>query len=568
MHNKFKNLSVRFRLLAFTALLLLLLVITGSGGLLGMRQANNSFSAVYNEKVMPLSQLRELDNTFQSGIFTLVDRMAYQRIPWDQGAGELLINIERTEQLWADMLAVAGEQPRGGQDWFSAGRELMGKSSEATRELKAIIRERNTAGLAAFHTNRLHELAAAYKETIDALVHNRLESVNGSFRNFQEEFAFSKIAFSLTLLVALIASLAAGLMLIGSINAPLSKMIAGMKEVTKGDLTQRISYDRKDEFGVVTTGFNQMITFLAELVTQVQRSGIQVTSSITELASTNRQQEVTANEHAATASEIAASTTEITATGANLLQTMKRVNSLTRNAAFAAEEGHSGVQNIDRTMKKMEEATGAIVTKLSLLNEKAGNIAGVVKTINKIADQTNLLSLNAAIEAEKAGEYGAGFAVVASEIRRLADQTAVATFDIEQMVKEVQSAISSAVMGIDKFAEDTQQGADNVRQISEQLVGVIEQVQVLRPQVEVLTEGIEAQTQGAKQINEAIMQINEAAQQTAESLSQTSTTISHLQQAAAGLQDAIARFKTEKSNNRIASLRSNESWAADAGSSL
>jgi methyl-accepting chemotaxis protein WspA len=332
-------------------------------------------------------------------------------------------------------------------------------------------------------------------------------------------------------------------------------MIAGMKEVTTGDLTQRISYDRKDEFGVVTTGFNQMVTFLGELVTQVQRSGIQVTSSITELASTNRQQEVTANEHAATASEIAASTTEITATGANLLQTMKRVNSLTKNAAYAAAEGHSGVQNIDRVMKKMEEATGAIVTKLSLLNENADNIAGVVKTINKIADQTNLLSLNAAIEAEKAGEYGAGFAVVAAEIRRLADQTAVATFDIEQMVKEVQSAISSSVMGIDKFAEDTQQGADNVRQISEQLVGVIEQVQILRPQVEVLTEGIEAQTQGAMQINEAIVQLNEAAQQTAESLSQTSTVIGQLQQAAAGLQDGITRFKTEKGRDRTSAAQ-------------
>jgi len=558
MRNKIKNLSVRFRLLAFTALLLLLLVITGSGGLLGMRQANNSLSLIYNENVLPLSQLRELDNTFHAGIFTMVDRLVYERISWEEGSGELLSNIEKMERLWRDLLAVVGEPPQDGEDWFSSGRALMRNSTEATRELSAILRDKNAARLIAFYDDTLHELGDDYAKVINALVHNRLNTVNSSFEDFQSEFSFSKIAFSLTLAVAILASLAAGLALTKSINSPLKKMIAGMKEVTTGDLTQRISHDRKDEFGVVTTGFNQMVTFLGELVTQVQRSGIQVTSSITELASTNRQQEVTANEHAATASEIAASTTEITATGANLLQTMKRVNSLTKNAAFAAAEGHSGVENIDQVMKKMVEATGAIVTKLSLLNENADNIAGVVKTINKIADQTNLLSLNAAIEAEKAGEYGAGFAVVAAEIRRLADQTAVATFDIEQMVKEVQSAISAAVMGIDKFAEDTQQGAVNVRQISEQLVGVIEQVQVLRPQVEVLTEGIEAQTQGAKQINEAIVQLNEAAQQTAESLSQTSTVISQLQQAAAGLQDGIARFKTEKSGNRTISAHAVE----------
>src|SRR5207302_1442110 len=85
---------------------------------------------------------------------------------------------------------------------------------------------------------------------------------------------------------------------------------------------------------------------------------------------------------------------------------------------------------------------GSITGKLAVLNEKTTNINSVVTTITKVADQTNLLSLNAAIEAEKAGEYGLGFAVVAMEIRRLADQTAVATYDIEKMVKEMQSAES------------------------------------------------------------------------------------------------------------------------------
>ena len=109
-------------------------------------------------------------------------------------------------------------------------------------------------------------------------------------------------------------------------------------------------------------------------------------------------------------------------------------------------------------MRQVMEAAGSINAKLAVLNEKAGNINQVVTTITKVADQTNLLSLNAAIEAEKAGEYGRGFAVVATEIRRLADQTAVATYDIEQMVKEIQSAVSAGVMGMDKFSEEVRRG--------------------------------------------------------------------------------------------------------------
>ena len=149
-------------------------------------------------------------------------------------------------------------------------------------------------------------------------------------------------------------------------------------------------------------------------------------------------------------------------------------------------------------------------------------------------------------EAEKAGEYGSGFSVVASEIRRLADQTAVATYDIAHMVREVQSAISDAVTGIDKFASETHESVKNVHLISENLSGVIDMVEVIKPQVEGLSEGIEAQTQGANQISDAIGQLNETAQHTAETLSQTSTAISHLHNAALGLQESTALFKVEK----------------------
>src|ERR1700681_3630636 len=111
------------------------------------------------------------------------------------------------------------------------------------------------------------------------------------------------------------------------------------------------------------------------------------------------------------------------------------------------------------------EASASINERLAVLSDKAGNIGTVVTTITRVADQTNLLSLNAAIEAEKAGEYGRGFAVVATEIRRLADQTAVATYDIEQMVKEMQQAVSAGVMGMDKFSEEVRRGVADVRSV-------------------------------------------------------------------------------------------------------
>src|SRR5213083_3554305 len=167
---------------------------------------------------------------------------------------------------------------------------------------------------------------------------------------------------------------------------------------------------------------------------------------------------------------------------------------------------------MESTMRQIMDASGSITGKLAVLNEKTTNINSVVTTITRVADQTNLLSLNAAIEAEKAGEYGRGFAVVATEIRRLADQTAVATYDIEQMVKEIQSAVSAGVMGMDKFSEEVRRGMREVQEVGGQLSQVIQQVQALAPRVESVNEGMQAQASGAEQITQALTQLSEAAQ--------------------------------------------------------
>ena len=159
-----------------------------------------------------------------------------------------------------------------------------------------------------------------------------------------------------------------------------------------------------------------------------------------------------------------------------------------------------------------------------------------------MADQTNLLSLNAAIEAEKAGEYGRGFAVVATEIRRLADQTAVATYDIEQMVKEIQSAVAAGVMGMDKFSEEVRRGMQEVQQVGGQLSQVIQQVQALAPRVESVNDGMQAQATGAEQITQALTQLSEAAQQTVESLRQSGQAIDELNRVAIGLRGGVSRF--------------------------
>jgi methyl-accepting chemotaxis protein WspA len=281
---------------------------------------------------------------------------------------------------------------------------------------------------------------------------------------------------------------------------------------------------------------------LGTLVGQVQKSGVQVNTSVTEIAATAKEQQATANEVAATTAEIGATSREISATSKELVRTMHEISSVTEQSATLAGSGQAGLTHMEETMRQVMDAAGSVSAKLATLNEKAGDISQVVTTITKVADQTNLLSLNAAIEAEKAGEYGRGFAVVATEIRRLADQTAVATYDIDQMVKAIQSAVSAGVMSMDKFSEDVRRGRQVVQDVSGLLSQVIQQVQALAPRVEAVTDGMQAQATGAEQITEALAQLSEAARQTVDSLRQSSLAIDDLNQVSVELRTGVSRF--------------------------
>ncbi|MCF4998439.1 HAMP domain-containing protein [Pseudomonas syringae] len=353
----------------------------------------------------------------------------------------------------------------------------------------------------------------------------------------------AKVSMLLSLLVAVLAAGLCGLLLMRAIMAPMNRIVKILDIMRTGDLSSRLNLDRKDEFGAVETGFNDMMTELTSLVSQAQRSSVQVTTSVTEIAATSKQQQATATETAATTTEIGATSREIAATSRDLVRTMTEVSTAADQASVAAGSGQQGLARMEDTMHSVMGAADLVNAKLAILNEKAGNINQVVVTIVKVADQTNLLSLNAAIEAEKAGEYGRGFAVVATEVRRLADQTAVATYDIEQMVREIQSAVSAGVMGMDKFSEEVRRGMSEVQQVGEQLSQIIHQVQALAPRVLMVNEGMQAQATGAEQINHALVQLGDASSQTVESLRQASFAIDELSQVAVGLRSGVSRFK-------------------------
>jgi len=364
-------------------------------------------------------------------------------------------------------------------------------------------------------------------------------------QDIDEAFALvyqQRLVVSLLLAATILVVVAIALWLARTITRPIREAAFVTNRVASGDLSVTCDTRAAGEVGLLLQAIRKMIQDLRSLIGNIQRSSITLLSTAMEIAATSRQQEQAVYDYSASTNQAAAAVNEISATSQELLKTMNEVNQVAQQTSQMASTGQQSLAGMDRTMRHLAESTSSIGSRLSVISERASNINLAVTTITKVADQTNLLSINAAIEAEKAGEYGLGFLVVAREIRRLADMTAVATLDIERMVKEMQYSVSAGVMEMDKFSEQVRKVVGEVGQIGGQLGQIIAGAQGLHGRFDQVTEGMRVQSQGADQIREAMSRLSEAANQTSLSLREFNKATESLREAVGGLKDEVSRF--------------------------
>lgn len=350
----------------------------------------------------------------------------------------------------------------------------------------------------------------------------------------------------ISIIIALIVCLA--VLLVGwaithSLTKPIFSLTKVATTIAAGDLTPTIGTPPNNEIGILANAIKTMSSSLKVVVSQIKNWGKELVTTTEEVSKVMEDQSLAAQETKKTSIDITTSSKQISEVAKELSGTMHDVSNVVKDTALLAESGIDGLHIMETSMNELTTANTEVSQQLNVIREKADAISSIITTMTKVADQTNLLSLNAAIEARQAGTYGKGFKVVALEIKRLADQVATSTLEIESMITEMSKAVHKGVSSMQHLSEKVKNEANEIANVSTHLTSVIQQVQGLPVHLETVVQGMETQSRQADEIKSSIAHLSESAQLTVSSMEKTTKKLLSLKKAAGELQLEISKFK-------------------------
>mgnify|MGYP000844002386 FL=1 len=409
------------------------------------------------------------------------------------------------------------------------------------------VTDRIAAGESSFLSDFAGTVKAYYVEKLTTAQFHMEDSWYIVFcRNYDEVlsgiFAFLFKLFISMLLVAVAVALLVYFLTRRLVGKPMEKLTGAADSVAKGDLRVQIDAgSSRNEVGLLSLSINKMTRSIQEQTIRIREAVDTLNATTASIVSASGQQEAAMKSLEGNVAQVGVSSKQISATSQELSGTMESVRNAAGEASRLANAGQASLSGLQSAMQSLSAGTASISEKLALMRQKAASIDSVIATITKISDQTNLLSLNAAIEAEKAGEYGRGFSVVAREIGRLANETAISTLDISDIIAEMQASVVDGVREMDHFREDVARGVGSVEDATMQLTQVIARVANLSPEFDKVNEGMRFQSLGSRQISEAMAELNAGAAQLTGSLSQFKAVTQQLNTAARGLSETVSR---------------------------
>jgi methyl-accepting chemotaxis protein len=343
-----------------------------------------------------------------------------------------------------------------------------------------------------------------------------------------------------------------GAALIRTVSRSLKRVIQMVQDVAEGegDLTKRLQVESRDELGELAKWFNTFVDKLHGVISEVARSAEQVASASEEISATANQSADSARVQSDQTHQVATAMQEMSATVLQVSENSHKAADSADKAARAARQGGQVVEETLNTMRSIADSSKKAAARITELGKSSGQIGKIVAVIDDIADQTNLLALNAAIEAARAGEQGRGFAVVADEVRKLAERTTKATKEIAAMIESIQTETKHAVQAMELGSRDVQVGVEKTTASGAALEEIIQTAEGVGNMISQIATAAGQQSTATEEINTNVAQISNLTQQAAVSANQTAEACTGLSNLALDLNKLVGQVKLAESSKR------------------
>ncbi|MFW2372575.1 MAG: HAMP domain-containing methyl-accepting chemotaxis protein [Gammaproteobacteria bacterium] len=550
----FRNLSIKSRLIFLVIFSLSLLAIVGIMGLNGMHWSEMAIEDLYNDSLSHTVRLAKINNLIdESRSQMLLSLQHDSNSPFSKAhnhsinrhINEIRSNISEIDKTFAEIKAS----------------EMDGEELRLANSLDKLLTEYNEQGmlpvLRALQSSDYHEANRIILEKVNPLF-NRLGEQSHGLGDMQVKTAkvyyenaeqkYNSVFWSLigVLVFALLFSTAIAYMIISNMSRAVHQLNSAAKKIAEGDLTARADYQSRDELGRIARAFNQIGDTFETVINEISSAVSQLSSAANETSTITAQTTAAIQQQRSETEQIATAINEMNAT----------VHEVANNASFAA----TAAKEADEGAKNGQTIVNATITSIGQLAQEVGEASEVIHSLEKesvsigsvldvirdIAEQTNLLALNAAIEAARAGEQGRGFAVVADEVRTLAGRTQTSTQEIEDMINRLQAGAERAVSVMESGQNQAQDGVSKTAEAGQALEVITSSIDRINDMNSQIASSAEEQSAVAEEINRNIVSISQIAEETALGAEQTASASEDLTQLAAHLQKLVQNFNTHR----------------------